>query len=310
MSGAQIPAEALLYLVTTSMAPNGSAASYLRADDRNVDEAVKRLRSAGQSSTSQVNQPCYAAFNALSRREQQYVLSRVVIIDASPSIVDLETDLRKEIRWAVNRQFIEPFLHRLEGWWFVRAIRQLSGKSGFPVASGEFGSQMDDLREQFRMDALPVDNDILAAEVDESAYQDAIFVRQLQLIGVSARRIVAAIREYFRAFEQRSRWQREDLLGVGELEKYERSLVEEWELAYERMKDDVDPSAAEKLKQKAAQELYRWVEEKVIPIRPHVTEAFVTRGSYQMLSDCLRVGWHPEFKLRLQSLLGVKEVAS
>lgn len=66
--------------------------------------------------------------------------------------------------------------------------------------SEEFEAQMDDLREQFKRDSLPIDPDILVAEVDGSQYTDALFVKQLELIGIGAQRVLAAIREYFRAF--------------------------------------------------------------------------------------------------------------
>lgn len=308
-SGAILPL-ADLYLITTSTAGEGSVASYLRSEGRDVQKAAERLRSTAQSSINQTNQAGYAAFLALTQNAQRELLERVIVLDAAPNIVDLYAELRKEVRWAADREQIEPFLRRLEGWWLRRAIQQLVSTSRAPVLSDEFESQMDDLREQFKRDALPIDDDILAAEVDASVYQDAIFVRQLQLIGIGAQRILGAIREYFRAFEQRSRWVREDLLLVGEIEKYERRLVEEWEIVFARMKDELGSSMAEELKQKAAREVYKWVEEKVIPIRPNVTEPFVTRGSYQLLSDRLRVGWHPQFLDRLRHLLEEQEVAS
>jgi len=229
----KIPLLAILYLVTTSVSGDGSAAGYLRSKDRDVTKALERLRSTAQSSTNQTNQPGYAAFRALKQEAQKQLLERVVVLDASPTIVDLDAELQKEVRWAVDRELVAPFVRRLEGWWLQRTVRQLANKGGDPVLSDEVDSQMDDLREQFKREALPIDEDILAAEVDASVYQDAIFVRQLQLVGIGTVRVLSAIREYFRAFEQRSRWVREDLLLVGELDKYERRLVEEWEIVFD-----------------------------------------------------------------------------
>lgn len=303
----KIPLSASFYLLTTSASGNGSAASYLRSQGRDVQRAAERLRSTALSSTNKDNSPGCTAFRNLAPGAQEQLLERVFVLDASPTILELGDELQKEVRWAVDREHVVPFLCRLEGWWFQRIVRQLGNGSREPVLSNEIESEMDDLREQFKQESLPIDDDILALEVDSSAYRDAIFVRQLQLIGIGPRRIVPAIREYFRAFEQRSRWMREDLLLVGELGKYERKLVEEWEIAFERAREDLGASAAEKAKREAAREILRWVEETVIPIRPNVTEPFVTRGSYHMLSDDLRVGWHPEFRDRLGHLLGVEE---
>lgn len=308
----KIPPLASLCLMTTATAGTGSAASHLRTENRDVKKAVERLGATAMSSANQANKLGYSAFLGLDQARQRQLLERVTVLDASPNIVDLDVELRVEVRWAADRGHLESFLRRLEGWWLRRVVQQLFGGSSSPILSSEFDLQMDDLREQFKREALPVDEDILAAEVDDSTYQDALFVRQLQLIGVNPKRTLAAIRDYFRAFEQRSRWMRENLLYIGELGQYERRLVEEWQLAFERVKDDLGLSAAtaEELKRKAAHQVYGWVEERVIPIRPNVTEPFVTRGSFHMLSDHLRVGWHPEFLERLHHLLGGTEVAS
>ena len=130
------------------------------------------------------------------------------------------------------------------------------------------------------------------------------------MIGVNQNRVFHAIRNYYRAFEQRSRWIREELLYVGELDRYESRLVEEWDLQFQQMRDELGDDAAEEAKLRAAQELYKWVETEMHPhIRSAVTEHAISRGTYQMLADDLRVGWHSEFRERLHSLLSSPEVA-
>ena len=90
---------------------------------------------------------------------------------------------------------------------------------------------------------------------------------------------------------------------IGELDKYETRLIEEWETFCEQMKDELGQDTAESAKREAGRRLYRWAEVSLIPIRPRVDEPFVTRGTYQMLADDLRVGWHPEFLERLDKIL-------
>ena len=119
----------------------------------------------------------------------------------------------------------------------------------------------------------------------------------------SKQRIAAAIRDYYRAFEQRSRWLRDDLLLVGELGNYERRLIQEWEVVFEAMRNEVGADAAEAAKEEAARTLLTWAERVTFPIRMNVTEPFVTRGSLHMLADEPRIGWHPEFRDRLAKLL-------
>ncbi|NKB25368.1 MAG: hypothetical protein GKR87_13525 [Kiritimatiellae bacterium] len=63
------------------------------------------------------------------------------------------------------------------------------------------------LREE---ESLPIDDDIMSASVDASGYQNRLFVHQLKIIEVVNTRIFHAIRNLYRAYEQRSRWMRED----------------------------------------------------------------------------------------------------
>lgn len=131
--------------------------------------------------------------------------------------------------------------------------------------------------------------------------------RSRVLAEVSHKRILSAVRDYYRAYEQRSRWVREDLLLTGELSKYERRLIEEWELVFDRAKDELGDEAAEELKTKMAKEIYAWVESADFPVRPRVREKSITRGSYHMLANSLRVGWHPDFERRLRAVLEAPE---
>jgi hypothetical protein len=129
----------------------------------------------------------------------------------------------------------------------------------------------------------------------------------LEIIKAGKRRIAAAIRDYYRAFEQRSRWIRDDLVVGLDLNKYAKRLAEEWELIFEAMRDDLGDAATNDAKEQAARSVLAWAERTTISIRSNVTEPFVSRGSLHMLADDVRIGWHPEFRDRLASLLSVKE---
>jgi hypothetical protein len=203
-------------------------------------------------------------------------------------------------------KYLDSFILRLEGWWYRRALQHLKRDNQRPILAEEIIAEEANLREQFKQDNLVVDEDILSAAVDESGYQNRLFVQQLKLIDVKDRRIFIAIRDYFRAFEQRSRWIREELLQVGELDKYETRLIEEWEIRFEQLRDQIGDQTAENEKRRLAQELYYWLETGDLQqIRPQVNEPSMARGSYHILSDNQVVGWHPEFKQRLMQLIGV-----
>jgi hypothetical protein len=304
-----IPATTNLYLVTTGTAPDGAAASHLRAHPRDVAAAQRALDVTASSSTNQRNAAAYKAYLAANQLERTAILGRVIVLDAAPSITDLGGDLRQEVYWAVGREHHSAFLDRLEGWWFRRVLRQLAGATAERIGSVELETQMSHLREQFKQEALPIDDDLLEFTLDDAtriAHESSPFVRQLDLVKAGKRRIAIAIHDYYRAFEQRSRWLHEDLVVGMDLHKYEKRLTEAWELAFEAIRDELGDAATEEAKEKAARSVLEWAEQATIPIRPNVTEPFVSRGSFHMLSDELRIGWHPEFRNRLAQFLTAK----
>jgi hypothetical protein len=306
-----IPRDAQFFMVTTAVCPDGTAAAYLRPDCRGEKKAIERLAATASTSTSDTNAPAYRAFSSLDESGRLRLAKAVLVLDGSPSIRELDDRLQQAVFFAVERRFLDSYLQRLEGWWYGRVLRHLTDGSAAPILGEELESEMNRIRDQLSDESLPVDDDIMRATVDASGYMDRPFVEQLNLIGLNQNRVLHAIRNYYRAFEQRSRWMRENLLYVGELDRYEERLVEEWDLLFQQMRDDLGDDAAENEMTREAQILYKWVETGAhAPIRRGVREPAIARGTYQMLSDDLRVGWHLEFRERLQALLSTAEVSS
>lgn len=140
-------------------------------------------------------------------------------------------------------------------------------------------------------------------DLDDVAADDRVFVEQLRMIALGSERLRQCIYDHNRAYEQRSRWQREDLLEIGELDFYDARLVDEWRRHFTPLTDD-ENNAEEPTIQAAARGAFQRLDLSVLPaIRPHVTAGFVGNGSLHMLADRLRIGWHPQWLERLHQLL-------
>ena len=76
-------------------------------------------------------------------------------------------------------------------------------------------------------------------------------------------------------------------------------------MIFAAVEDRIDSEATEAEKKEAAKEVLFWAESGIVRsrIKPAVSESFITRGSLHILANQLRVGWHPEFRTRLLSLL-------
>ena len=302
-----IPENGNLFLVTTSRVSARSAASMLLNKDRNVPEAAKKLELVATTSANQINVSAYRRFRKLTNDDRIRLLNSVTVVPDALSIDKIGDELLRAVRLTVPSKQAKPFLDRLEGRWLELVQRQMMDRKTQPIESDELGMVIDDLRKQFMDDALPVDQEILSAKVEDEAYKDYIFVRQVKLAGIGDRRVRTAIRDYFRASKQRSRWMREDLLLLDELDRYEKHLTEEWEINFNRVGDSLSADAADGEKRKAAQKIYDWVEQSHFQIRKLVDFPSLSRGSFHILADSLRVGWHPDFMDHLKHLLESKE---
>lgn len=299
------PLDTVHYLITTGTAQDGSIASYLRRNAiRDPDMARERLDAVAQTSENKDNESAYSTYLALTPADRLSMLQRVVVSDQHPDIVGIEELLREELALTVRRELVEAFVTRLEGWWFQRVVAHLRRDVDQNILSEELDAELERLRQQFREDNLPIDSDLLDIEIDETAFNSHVFVEQLRLIDLTNKRILTAMRQYYRASEQRSRWLRDGFLLIGELQRYDTRLCEEWEIRFDAMVQDLGKKVAENKMRQAARTLYGWAErEASFLIRPACHEPFVTRGSLQILADGRTVGWHPEFIQRLEHLL-------
>lgn len=294
-----------LFLLSTSKAPTDSIASYLGRANRNVPEAIRLLQETATATTSETNRPGAEAFRSLNSSAQQALIAAIHVITSYDDIQDVRDSLRKELVLNVREQHLEYFIDRVEGWWFHQCVEYLATHSPDPISVSGIHRQIVALGEQFEEQNLPVDlwDDPQPDDVDSDS---RVFVLQLRQIGLTNRAIEQAVRNYYRAFVNRSKWNREDLLLVGELGQYEKKLVEEWEQLFELMRTEIGESPQDDVARSNGFQLYQALSfTKHIPIRPKVSEVSIYRGSLHMLADEQRIGWHCSFKERLEQLLGV-----
>ena len=294
-----LPGRIRLALITTAIAPDGSAASFLRAPgqgphERNPAEAEALLVAAAQSSTNAVLKPAFGAFLALAPELRRALVNAIEVIDSAPVLTDLEKAIEERLKLLAPRGKHAQARERLEGWWWPRILKAL--QLGGTISITELEAKIDDIRDMMKRDALPMDMEHAEPGADElTAFDEMTFVRQLHTIGTGNNRIEFAKRDYYRAFTQRSRWTRLNLLFDGEMGLFEKQLIEEWGPRFHKMCEDLEEGADEKSVQRAGQDLYHWVETQArFPFRT-VTARFITVGSYHMLSNEERVGWHRDY---------------
>lgn len=306
------------FLFTTGTVSTGSFLARLLPDQPVASgdpTTLSELADAALAgSASKLIAPIAAAFKELSDPEKQDFLERILILDGSPRIGDIPALIRDKHMRSIRREHREFVFERLEGWWTDAVINQLTGAKSEGIFGYEVSDKLSTFAEEYKADNLPITfrGKAPTDEIDTDA-DPRLFVAQLREIGISSNRIRSAILDYYRAFEQRSAWARENLLVLGEVEEYEDRLTDEWgrykDVAFEKLKDD----SAEEALREAGAALYNWAEFETgkiesLRIRARVTEPYVLRGSFHILADATpepKVYWHPRFLDRLGDVLGV-----
>lgn len=294
-------------IVTTAIAPDNTAASFLKKDEnRNEESAYEKLRNICIKSENKEHKKYYEAFLKTDEIVLKRLLSQICIIDGANNIVDVEKNYRRQIRYSCIPKYENQICERLEGWWYKKAVEALNSDTPIFVNQRQVRSFIVSVSQEYSDENLPIDIfDVDNLQESDLSDNEKIFYEQLKLICLGSHRMRTALRDYYRAFNQRANWVRNDLLYVNELEKYEDCLIDEWEHCFAAMEDELAEyiEATEEEKIKKGRCLFNDIEKKDIRIRPKCQEAFVMRGSYHMLANQLKVGWHIDFYNRLKELL-------
>jgi hypothetical protein len=303
------PADTRTRLVLLAVARAGATAELLRPGaSRDVRAAMQRLERTAQSSTSASNTDYYAAFLGLSEEQRRALLDRIEIYDGVAPAAEIQPLLERAVRKSTRPQRRQVLVDRLRGWWHKRTIAHLDAVArGVPdrIGAGELESELLELADALRDDNLPIDVlDMPQPTEPEVAESDQLFVAQLRLVALASERLRKCIYDHNRAFAQRSRWQRDRLLEVGELGRYDRELKEAWERYFLPVGDDDEGLDQDAILQRARERFAELDRSDLPPIRRDVREGWVARGSLHVIADRLEIGWHPEWLAHLRDRLG------
>ena len=286
-------------LFTTARAPTGSAASHLRPDGagtRDAAMAERLLTNAGKASRNTALYKAIAAFNALTPEMRTALVGAIEIIDGAPLVADLEALIEERLRMIAPRGKVALAREQLEGWWWPRICRTLQAEAPGTIPLLEIEAKLDEIRDGLKRDALPLDmENVDPLKEDLEKLEEMRFVCQLRSIGLGPARLQYAKRDFYRASTQRSQWARKNLLFDGEVSRFDSTLIEEWQPRFAKMCDGLAEGCEEADVQAAGDELYGWVEADArFPLRATVSR-FLNVGSFHILADSLRVGWHRDY---------------
>lgn len=293
-----------LQFVTTTKLPKSSVLSKLRPSrtKEELSEALKTLSKVATNSTHAKLKHIFLKYSSMQSSNREDLLGMIEVLDGKPDVVNLEEQIRQQLAIACRPQFLDQVLRRLEGWWTSVVVKHLLKKKHF-ISFSELQLTINDIQEEYQQDNLPIEFLKLKPPEEEDIEQkDQVFIKQLRVIAVGNPRIKKAIADYFRAFNQRTRWVEDGNLDPDSLDRYDDLLKDEWERAFHEMSENLRSSNSSCKKQQAGRDLYNELQRRSdLDIRERCTKAFVMRGSFHLLANQLEIGWHPDFNNLLKA---------
>ncbi|MDO7216986.1 hypothetical protein Q5M47_16450 [Acinetobacter nosocomialis] len=240
------------------------------------------------------------AFMKLKSNERKNLLDRIFVIAKSPNINEIEKSIAAKLT-------VFPSTHqtliteKLVEWWDRQVIYSLSGVRERYILRSELQTKIMEI-------AAEIEHEKLIPEFERSNIPmgyipNAGLIAQIDLVKGRDSDKTKAIREEWRAREQRSKWVRSNPGTAVKIFEYDDLLKEYWEDKHISMCEEYEDSDEES-KCKGGLELLRWTHNdapnQIRSIEDGWSSAYYIRGSYQVLAINLTVGWHPDYKKRLK----------
>jgi hypothetical protein len=292
-----------LLALTTTQADRSELLAAMTAEAERVMKAREAAAKANKQLPYKDRVDGCIAFLGLTEQERLNLLRRIEIRPDSPTVGEVEKKIAERFQ-LVLPEHRAAVASRLIEWWDRQVVYSLCGERERVITRAELQAQIMAIVADIEQARLVPEFETVSHPQD---YQpDGMLARQIELVKGKPFDLERAIREEWKAREQRARWLTGNLAMAARITEYDHVLREHWS---DRHAEMADACAGLKDDEKCAMglELLRWTHNQapttVRPIAEGWGAAYYVRGSYQVLAVNLKVGWHPEY----QKLLGGDE---
>jgi hypothetical protein len=274
--------------------------------DSLVDEAQRvvnaRLKAKEKGTSSIPHEDKYLGCEALlglTPSSRLNLVSRIKMIPGSVNIAGLE-GLVCDCLHILPKTHREAVTKKLIGWWDREVVYSLCGKRNRFITNQELQKIISELVSEIVQDRLLPDFE--TANPPKEYQPDGLLTKQIELVDGAKSDLVKAIREEWRAREQRSKWINDNSGMASKIDDYDAILEEHWRDSHSLVVEESENSIESK-KRELGRKVLRWSHDtassEVRAFADGWGAPYYVRGSYQVLAIGLRVGWHPDYKEKL-----------
>jgi len=231
------------------------------------------------------------------------LVEKIQIFTNQPNILEIQEKINTHLKeWSLS-DFYEGFFDAIYGWWYREILKRLSGDVNQPLTHNELVETIQYNRSQQSAKTLPVYFDkITNPDKIVEELKKFNFVEQLHLIDLENGTVIACMMDYYLAAEHRSKWVRKLSHVSDRLDDYDKELKSKWGsefLSSEREIKKLNIVDEDKLKGYGLK-IFEWMDKYSfypdLKLEKDVGKIWLWKGSFHMLSDECKVGWHPNFK--------------
>lgn len=252
------------------------------------------------------------AWLALNDAQRRRLVGRAEIVAGSFRIDDVQQQMEYRlqragsVRAAIRRSVAERIIER----WDRQVALALMGQRTREMRRSELHAMVEDLIREHGTTTLTNDYGARVPEDDEfAAAEGSLLERQIDLVDGGPRRVQRAVRDRWRARNQRRRWTDDDASLVVDLKTYDDLLKEAWGDQHGPMCDDCR-GLEDGEHRRHGLAVLDWAHDgapiSVRPPRPGWSDGFYVRGMLQQFADELEVGWHPDYLAKLGAASAVE----
>jgi hypothetical protein len=235
------------------------------------------------------------AFLSLTDTERHNLMCRTVIQSGSTAVGAIEDNIAGHLKLLPPEQRPAVAMRLIE-WWDRQIVYSLCGKRERTITRGELQHQISAIVSDIEQEKLVPDFELASPPKD---YQpDGMLARQVEIVDGKTSDLAKAIREEWKAREQRSKWLNGSPAMAATINDYDIVLQEHWSDRHSQMAEEC-AELDQKGKCQSGLKILRWTHEDApITVRPIAQgwgAAYYVRGSYQVLAIDLKVGWHADY---------------
>ena len=270
-------------------------------NENEINEIIKEIKIIKDS--SQVNSDIYKYINFILEESNIFIFKKFIrnfelVADKNADNVYKEIEKKLIHDLGVTANQTEIILQEGTGWLQKQFMEKAANHKDLCIK-----------RIDYMKFIKPFYNKVLVTELIDYACSKSLtneqqlsilekhptYVKQLELIDLETDDILEAINDYYKSEINRDKWNEEGILSLSDIQTFKSDLIS----SYINLKRKIDILNGQENEINRGKILYSECQEKDIKLAQKQTPPRTVQGTYQLLADEKELGWHPDWKNRL-----------